>query len=224
MVAGAGEGARILELRLKAYEEFRERLMSGALKPGQFLTQRELAKLVGVPLSAAREAIQRLELESLLKVHPQRGVQVASASGRQVRTAYQFRLVLEREAVRSYIASVPIDEMKRMEQATQRIVQQAEQTVTPRLQEEAVEIDWRMHDAFIDSMDNEIIAESYRINAARIRLMRGAGNRLPAQRILPALNEHLAILSACIARDVAGAIEHLEHHINTSQRHALDDV
>ena len=44
-------------LRLRAYEEFRERLHSGELKPGQFVTQRELAKLVGVPLGAAREAI-----------------------------------------------------------------------------------------------------------------------------------------------------------------------
>ena len=213
-----------MELRLKAYEEFRGRLMSGELKPGQFLTQRELAKLVGVPLSAAREAIQRLELESLLKVYPQRGVQVAPVTGRQVRTAYQFRLVLEKEAVQSYIASVPIDEMTRMEQATQEIIDRAEQSVSPRLQEEAVEVDWRMHDAFIDSMDNEIITESYRINAARIRLMRGAGNRLPAQRILPALKEHLAILAACKARDVAGAVAHLEHHVNTSQRYALDDV
>ena len=213
-----------MELRLKAYEEFLERLMSGELKPGQFLTQRELAKLVGVPLGAAREAIQRLELESLLKVYPQRGVQVAPASGRQVRTAYQFRLVLEKEAVRSYIASVPIDEMTRMEAATQKIIKRAEQSVTPRLQEEAVEIDWRLHDAFIDSMNNEIITEAYRINAARIRLMRGAGNRLPAQRILPALNEHLAILAACKARDVEAAIGHLEYHVNTSLRHALDDV
>ncbi len=224
MVGASGIGETSLELRLKAYEDFRERLMSGELKPGQFLTQRELAKLVGVPISAAREAIQRLELESLLKVYPQRGVQVAPVTGRQLRTAYQFRLVLEREAVRNYVTSVPIDEMTRMEQATQRIIRRAEQSVTPRLQEEAVEIDWRMHDAFIDSMDNEIITEAYRINAARIRLMRGTGNRLSAQRILPALNEHLAVLAACKARDVEGAVSHLEHHINVSQRHALDDV
>ena len=210
-------------LRLRAYEEFRERLLSGELKPGQFVTQRELAKLVGVPLGAAREAIQRLEFESLLKVYPQRGVQVAPASARQIRTAYQFRLVLEKEAVRNYAASAPIEEMTRLEIATQRIVQRAKRSITARLQEEAVEVDWRMHDAFIDSLGNKIITESYRINAARIRLMRGSGNRLPPQRVVSALEEHLAILSACKARDVAGAIEQLERHIDASQKLTLEE-
>ena len=169
-------------LRLKAYEEFRDRLLSGELKAGQFVTQRELAKLVGVPLGAAREAIQRLEFESLLKVYPQRGIQVATADARQIRKAYQFRLVLEKEAVGQYAASAPLEAMDRLEEETRRVVQRAEHGITPQVQEEAVEVDWQMHDAFIDSMDNDIISESYRINAARIRLMRGSGNRLPAQR------------------------------------------
>ena len=209
-------------LRLKAYEQVHERLLSGDLKPGQFVTQRELAKLIGVPLGAAREAIQRLEFESLLKVYPQRGVQVAQASARLIRTAYQFRLVLEREAVRHFAGTAAVGDMERLEDATRRIVRRAEQSITPRLQEEAVEIDWRMHDAFIDSLDNEIIAEAYRINAARIRLIRGGGNRLPRPRLVPALKEHLAILAACKTRDEALAVRRIEAHINTSQQLTFD--
>ena len=209
-------------LRLKAYEQFYERLLSGDLKPGQFVTQRELAKLIGVPLGAAREAIQRLEFESLLKVYPQRGVQVAQASARLIRTAYRFRLVLEREAVRHFAGTAAVGDMERLEDATRRIVRRAEQSITPRLQEEAVEIDWRMHDAFIDSLDNEIIAEAYRINAARIRLIRGGGNRLPRPRLVPALKEHLAILAACKTRDEALAVRRIEVHINTSQQLTFD--
>ena len=211
-------------LRLKAYEEFRDRLLSGELKAGQFVTQRELAKLVGVPLGAAREAIQRLEFESLLKVYPQRGIQVATADARQIRKAYQFRLVLEKEAVSQYAASAPLEAMERLEEETRRVVQRAEHGITPRVQEEAVEVDWQMHDAFIDSMDNDIISESYRINAARIRLMRGAGNRLPAQRLVPALHEHLEILAACKARDVDEAVEQIRRHIHISQKLTLEEL
>ena len=211
-------------LRLKAYEEFRDRLLSGELKAGQFVTQRELAKLVGVPLGAAREAIQRLEFESLLKVYPQRGIQVATADARQIRKAYQFRLVLEKEAVSQYAASAPLEAIERLEEETRRVVQRAEHGITPRVQEEAVEVDWQMHDAFIDSMDNDIIAESYRINAARIRLMRGAGNRLPAQRLVPALHEHLEILAACKARDVDESVEQIRRHIHISQKLTLEEL
>ena len=209
-------------LRLKAYEEFRDRLLSGELKPGQFVTQRDLAKLVGVPLGAAREAIQRLEFESLLKVYPQRGVQVAEASARLIRTAYQFRLVLEVEAVRNFAKTASEEAIVGLIEATDSIVRRAAQEITPRLQEEAVEVDWRMHDAFIDSLDNDIITESYRINAARIRLIRGAGNRLPRDRLVPALTEHLAILAACRERNEVRAMVQLEQHVRTSQSLTLD--
>ena len=89
-------------LRLEAYEKFRERLLSGEIKPGQFVTQRELAKLVGVPVGAAREAIQRLEFESLLKVYPRRGIQVTEATARLIRNAYGFRMLIEKDAVRHF--------------------------------------------------------------------------------------------------------------------------
>ena len=209
-------------LRLKAYEEFRERLLSGELTPGQFVTQRELAKLVGVPLGAAREAIQRLEFESLVKVYPQRGVQVAEATARLIRTAYQFRLLIEKEAAAHFARVAPPEDVERLEDATARIVAKAERSITPRLQEEAVEVDWRMHDAFVDSLDNEIVSEAYRINAARIRLIRGAGNRLPVPRLIPALQEHLAILAACKARDEAQAAAQITLHIGTSQQLTFD--
>ncbi|WP_407649109.1 GntR family transcriptional regulator [Devosia algicola] len=45
--------------RVAAYQNFRERLLSGELSPGQFVTQKELADLAGVPIATAREAIQK---------------------------------------------------------------------------------------------------------------------------------------------------------------------
>ncbi|MCP4384651.1 MAG: GntR family transcriptional regulator [Hyphomicrobiales bacterium] len=190
--------------------------MSGEIKPGQFVTQRELAKLVGVPLGAAREAIQRLEFESLLKVYPQRGIQVTEATTRLVRTAYGFRMLLEKEATRHFARTAPIEAIDTLIAATRKIVDRAEDPITRRLQEEAVEIDWQTHDIIIDSLDNEIVTESYRINAARIRLMRGVGNRLPPMRLVPALTEHLQILEACRARDEDKAVAEMIRHVETS--------
>lgn len=205
-------------LRLEAYERFRERLLSGELKPGQFVTQKELARLAGVPLGAAREAIQRLEHESLLKVYPQRGIQVAEATARLIRDAYGLRLVLEKDATRHFADHGDAETIDLLMEQTQAIIVRAKDEITNRVQEEAVEIDWRMHDTIIDSRGNEIISETYRINAARIRLARGLGNRLPAKRLISALTEHLAILDACRQRQADRAVEemvrHIEHSLN----------
>ena len=203
-------------LRLEAYERFRERLFSGELKPGQFVTQKELAKLAGVPLGAAREAIQRLEHESLLKVYPQRGIQIAEATARLIRDAYGLRLVLERDATWHFAEHGQRESIDLLIEKTQDIIERARSEITPNIQEEAVEIDWHTHDTIIDSRGNEIISETYRINAARIRLARGLGNRLPSKRLVPALTEHLAILEACRNRDAARAVSEMVQHIQTS--------
>ena len=55
-----------LKLRERAYASFTERLLAREIKPGQFVTQRELVALTGLPLGAIREMIPRLEAEGLI--------------------------------------------------------------------------------------------------------------------------------------------------------------
>ena len=70
--------------------------------PGQFISQRELVALTGQPLGAIRELIPRLEAEGLIVTVPQRGMQVAHVDLSLIRNAFQFRLILEREAVAAF--------------------------------------------------------------------------------------------------------------------------
>lgn len=209
-------------MRLDAYEKFMDRLMSGELRPGQFVTQRELAKLAGVPLGAAREAIQRLEYESLLRVYPQRGIQVTEANTGLIRAAYGLRLMMEKEAVGHFALNAPRPEIDRLIEATRGVIDRAAETITAQLQVQAVEIDWHTHDVMVDSLDNELIAEAYRINAVRIRLMRGIGNRLPPKRLVPALTEHLDILEACRDRNSERAVAEMTRHVQTSLSYNFD--
>ncbi len=87
-----------VKLREKAYESFTERLLSREIKPGQFISQRELVELTGLSLGAIRELIPRLEAEGLITTVPQRGMQVAHVDLSLIRNAYQFRLFLESQA------------------------------------------------------------------------------------------------------------------------------
>ena len=126
--------------RLAAYEKFHERLTSGEIQPGQFVTQKELAALVGLPLGATREAIQRLEFESLLRVYPQRGIQVAEVTAKLIKSAYGFRMILEMESVRKFARSADGDLIQQLYDETSRILADAKGNVTAQIQEEAVEV------------------------------------------------------------------------------------
>ena len=64
-------------LREIAYNRFRQRLFTSHLRPGQFVSQRQLSELLDVPVGAVREALKRLEADGLVTVVAQRGVHVS---------------------------------------------------------------------------------------------------------------------------------------------------
>ena len=67
----------VVSLRARAYESFRQQILEANIRPGQFISQRELMQLLDMPLGAVRELIPRLEAEGLLRTVPQRGLQIA---------------------------------------------------------------------------------------------------------------------------------------------------
>lgn len=98
-------GTPTRQLRWQAYERFQQELLSSNIRPGQFVSQRELAALTGLPLGAIREVIPRLEAEGLLVTVPQRGLQIANVDVKLVRNAFQLRLALEKEAAAQFATS-----------------------------------------------------------------------------------------------------------------------
>lgn len=206
--------------RADAYHEFRERLLSGELVPGQFVTQKELASLAGVPVGTAREAIQRLEHESLLKVHPQRGIQVIDLTTKFIRNSYGLRLALELHALEHFASGEFEAEVDALIDITRSVLEEAERTTDPEVLKRAVDVDWDMHDKLIECLDNALISETYQVNNTRLRLIK-VTNRLSPDRVHSALREHLEVLSYCKSRDGAGARKALIEHIDTALSRAL---
>ena len=112
-----------LKLREKAYRSFTRRLLARDIRPGQFISQRELVALTGQPLGAIRELIPRLEAEGLIVTVPQRGMQVAHVDLSLIRNAFQFRLILEREAVAAFTREASNEAMAALRDAHRAIVE-----------------------------------------------------------------------------------------------------
>lgn len=81
--------------------EIRRSLLSGALRPGQELSLRELAARLGVSTNPVREALRRLEGQGLLtgSAGPsgRRNVRVAPLDAEDLHGIYRLRLALEPE-------------------------------------------------------------------------------------------------------------------------------
>lgn len=209
-------------LRVQAYECFRQQILQANIRPGQFVSQRELVALLGMPLGAVREMIPRLEAEGLLRTVPQRGLQVAQVDLRLINNAFGLRLVLEREAAQRFCSSVSDDELAAIEAEHLRIVERAGSgTIDDALLTDATAVDWGLHDLMIDALGNELISQTHRINMLRVRLIRLEGATLSPDALLPAMNEHLWFIDALKARDVHAVGERLAHHIESAHRRVL---
>lgn len=166
-----------MTLRDQAYETFTEQLLSRQISMGQFVSQRELVKITGMPLGAIREMIPRLEADGLIRTVPNRGLQIVQVDVGLIRNAFQLRAVLEREAVRNFVTVATDDELQELRRRHLDIREAALQGVSPQLLATAQQMDWDMHDRMIDALDNDIISAIYRTNSIKIRLIRNEDTR-----------------------------------------------
>jgi DNA-binding GntR family transcriptional regulator len=212
----------VASLRAQAYASFQQQIVAANIRPGQFISQRELMQLIGMPLGAVRELIPRLEAEGLLRTVPQRGLQIAHVDLKLINNAFQLRLLLEREAAVRFAASVSDADLRAIEEAHLAIVRRARSgVIDDTLLSDATMVDWGLHDLMIDASHNELISDVYRINSLRVRLIKLEGTTLSAEVLLPAMEEHLWFIDALKQRDTVAVAQRLTHHIESAHRRVL---
>ena len=85
-------------LKQKAYQYIHDKLSGGQLPPGSQLSNRGVAKEVGISFTPVREAVSRLVSEGLLEYRQGVGVFVPMSNAQEIREGYELREMLESEA------------------------------------------------------------------------------------------------------------------------------
>lgn len=210
-----------MSLRADVYEQLKDRLLAGELRTGQFVSQRELADLLGATLNPVREAIRKLEAEGLINVYAQRGIQIVEGGPKAINDTYDYRLLLELNAVKLLIARGDEETIAGMAAKVARSLEALAKSPKDRkVRVAALDADYQFHKDLIDFQKNDIISKHYSLNAARLRLFRASLGE-PLQRLELAAKEHLEILDACRARNTDLAAARLSEHVQISREHTL---
>jgi DNA-binding GntR family transcriptional regulator len=219
-LAGAPiEGAN--SVRRSAYEQFQRSLLSGRIRPGQLVSQRELVSMLEISLGALRELLPRLEAEGLLTVLPQRGIQITLVDLRMIRNAYQLRMALEREAVIAALAQVDHGALAEQIALHQHILEQARADPSDPVMQRAQDVDAGMHAFLVEQTRNDLLIQAYAINSIRVRLINLERMRLTPEVLPKAFADHLDVLRAIEAGDEARAIVAIERHIRDARSRAV---
>jgi len=209
--------------RSLAYQGFRQQIIDAHIRPGQFVSQRELVKLLDMPLAAVRELVPRLEAAGLIKAVPKRGLQVANVDMKLIRNAWQVRAMVEREAVIHFAKSASPATIERLIADHQAILDRALASQPDEtLEKDAQAVDWGLHDLMVDSIGNEILSEIYKVNSLHVRLIRFDADAMRPVQVVPAMQEHLQFLRSLASHDTEAAMRAMMAHIESSKHRVLD--
>ncbi len=92
-------------------EALRNAIHQGLLKPGQKLSQADLAEQLGVSRIPLRDALRRLESEDLVTMHGRRGTWVSALSADTIREMYEIRLLLEERCAKYAVKNMSEEDL-----------------------------------------------------------------------------------------------------------------
>lgn len=212
-----------LKLSRVAYLRFKEALFQRRIEAGTTVSQADLVAVTGIPVGPLREALQLLEAEGMVRILPRSGIQIAKPDLATVRNAFQLRQILEVPAVRHAAEAMPRAELAAFEAEHEAVLARTRGLeVTPAVAEEVQALDIGFHLAVIGSMANPLLDKAYRQAHDHIRLIRlDQLYRLSAAAIARTMQEHLAVIRACLTRDPDAAQAALDLHFARAMQRAL---
>jgi DNA-binding GntR family transcriptional regulator len=207
-------------LRELAYRSFTQSLVASRIRPGQFMSQRELVAVTGIPLSAIRELIPRLEAERLIETVPQRGLRVAGVDLQMVKEVFQLWGMLAKAGAEAFIEIASDDPTEELALAHRAILLRAGEMTEGELADNARRLEQRFHDLLIGALDNDIIAGLYQVNQIKVEMIRLA-HGWRSHSILSSLEERVRILEALRSRDAPRLAKTAAVHIEAMLHRAV---
>ncbi len=198
-----------------AYGALVDRLRSGAPASGAFVTVPALVDMLGFPLAAVREAVKRAEACGLMTVIPKRGVMVMDAGPEMTRACMNLRALFDAEGARQIIQNGSDMKLEALRATHSDVLERARQALSPELPREAIQTDLSLHDALSAGLATPLEKRLYAENRDRIAIIQNTRAFLP-NRIVSAMEEHMAIMDALEARDADAAAAAIREHLRNT--------
>jgi DNA-binding GntR family transcriptional regulator len=194
------------------YELLLERILRGDFGPGEIVKERRLAMEIGVNPATIRRAAEWLRSDGLLERLPRRGWRVTLLSPRDLKDAYEIRLLLEPLAIAGAADRITLQELDELMAQSNRLIALGEQaTVYDRR-----EADHQFHMAICKASGNRTLAEVLLPLIRRVLLITTVGFRYG--RAMRSFEEHLEILKALRARNKKESITRMKAHLRNAMK------
>lgn len=193
-------------LREKILETIRDAILKGTLKPGERVSEPDLADRFGISRTPIREAFRQLESEGYLQVIPRKGAVVASLSERDVEEFYAIKIILEGFAARMAAEKLTDKDIERLEVINEKLEQIAEEGDVKTF----FRVHNEFHEVFIKAAGNERLYEMINQLVMKFKRLRLASLSQPG-RMEISVEEHRNMIKAFKNHDGDRADQLVKH-------------
>jgi DNA-binding GntR family transcriptional regulator len=190
----------------------------GRLRPGEWLSENELAAILNVSRSPVREALRFLAADGLVEVYPRRGHFVAGLDAHDADNLYRARMLVEGEAVRLAVeAQLSESSIDMIRQLLQHMRESKDE---PRAY---FDCNLKLHTEIIKSCPNSTLADLTETLWRRSLRFRSIVLRLSGQ-VAKSLANHERLVAACVAGDAPLAQEVMLDILEDSRQRLLAEL
>lgn len=183
-------------LREKILEMIRDAILKGTMKPGERVSEPDLAERFGISRTPIREAFRQLESEGYLEVIPRKGAVVASLSERDIEEFYAIKILLEGFAAKMAAEKLTEKDIGRLESINERLKKVAADGDVKSF----FRVHNEFHDLFIKAAGNDKLYEMINQLVMRFKRLRLASLSQPG-RMEISVEEHRNMIEAFKKRD-----------------------
>lgn len=206
-------------IRKKVYHHIREKILSGAIAPGERLIETRLAQDIGTSRTPVREALHSLELEKLIKSIPRVGYVVESMDEQELEQICEIRNVIETLAARWAIEK----SHKKLARDLAKNVAKQKEALNKKNLQGYVELDAQFHDIIAKLSGSDRLIEL--VQTLRQHMWRYRTHAVYAfDTAIRSVEGHRHIVEAIEQGDVAVVVDVLQHHLQQTKEDILQYV
>lgn len=195
-----------------AYAQIKQKIFNFEMMPGDLISEGNLARLVSVSRTPLRQALQQLQHGGFIKAIPKIGWQVAPLDFDKLDELYDFRILIELNAVNALCHSNRDDQILKDLQ---------KMWLCPKSKRifntlDIGKLDEQFHQSLVKASGNEEMLKTHSEITERIKIVRRL-DFTKNDRISSTYDEHGQIIKAIIAGRSAEAQRLLKAHIEQSK-------
>ncbi|OZB90957.1 GntR family transcriptional regulator [Paenibacillus sp. XY044] len=193
----------------RALSQIQRWIIDGTLHPGEKLVDSELAEALGVSRTPVREALQLLEVQGLVEMHPGRDTRVQTVEKDDILKMYATLAALHSlaaETAATHISAEQIEQLKGLNADFAAAIEQGQPY-------QAMELDEQFHNLIVDASDNAYVASFSASLQIHIRRFKYVFLAQPVSATAASVEEHAQIIKSFEKKDAVLAASVMKQNL-----------